>query len=263
MSAYWQEIAFDPSEATSVRIYDRGAHAKEPPIVLYLAGGAFQSRAAPAEETPVARALAEGGAIVMEVDLGGWQENTFPGALDRAFAVLTGIRKRRRQYGGSKSTLFIAGDEAGGNVAAGLALKARDQMSGELRGQILLSPMIDPLMASGSIRDADRIGMRRRWSEGWSRYLHSARYMMHPYAAPCLCSRLAGVAPALLMTAEDDPLHDEVSAYSKRLAAAGVRVHLKVLPSGSGWTGIYRNEEGAWLDAVRDAFAAFSDEVAH
>lgn len=263
MSAHWQEIALDPSEATSVRIYDRGIHAKEPPIVLYLGGGAFQRRAAPTEEAPVARALAEGGAVVMEADLGGWQENTFPDALERAFAILAGIRKCRRHYGSTRSMLFVAGDEAGGNVAAGLALKARDQIPGELRGQILLSPMIDPSMASGSIRNADRIGMRGRWSEGWSRYLHSARYLLHPYAAPCQCSRLAGVAPALLMTAEDDPLHDEVSAYSKRLAAAGVRVHLKVLPSGSGWTDIYRNEKGAWLDAVRDAFAAFSDEVTH
>lgn len=263
MKVEWQEMRFGSAEPAFVRIYDGGGKTRSAPVVLYLGGGAFQQAERPEAETPVARKLAECGAFVMEADYAGAAKNVFPEAMERVFDLLSGLNGCRKKFAGVKSPLLIAGEEAGGNIAAGVALKARDQMPGELRGQVLLSPMIDPLMVSGSMHRADEIGMLRRWSDGWSRYLRAACGLFHPYAAPCQCTRLARVAPALIMTADDDPLRDETLGYADRLNAAGIAVTRRVLPAGSGWTGLYRHDEGPWLDTVGEAFSAFVDELNH
>jgi acetyl esterase/lipase len=190
--------------------------------------------------------------------------------MECAFMALNCLSSRRKQFGSVKSLLIVAGDEAGGNVAAGVALKARDQMPGELSGQILLSPMIDPMMSTASFRNADSIGMRERWSDGWSHYLGSSFDFQHPYAAPCLCSRLSGVAPALIVTSEDDPLRDETIGYAERLDGAGVTVRQKIFPPGNGWTGIFQGNrkkdrgadgKGEWASQLSAEFAGFVQDI--
>ncbi|MCJ7997400.1 alpha/beta hydrolase fold domain-containing protein [Rhizobium cremeum] len=263
MTAQWGNIAFDRSAKPPVpmRLYEGKSKSQTPPLVLYLRGGAFLSQARDRDEQPAARAIADTGAAVLEADYGSASQNLFPQALEYAFAALQCLSRHRRQFGAAKSLLLVAGDEAGGNVAAGVALKARDQMPGELDGQILLSPMIDPLMATASFQKADEIGMRERWSDGWSHYLSSRCGFQHPYAAPCLCSRLAGVAPALVVTADDDPLRDEALGYAERLRAAGVSVRKHVFPAGSGWTGIYKDGDGEWLTALGTEFTGFVKQL--
>ncbi len=263
MDTQWHEIETSGTTCTplSVRVYSNEGKVRTPPLVLYLRGGSFLAEGAQCEELPVAKALAESGAVVIEADYSTGSCNEFPAVIDRAFDALDCLSNSRKQYGSAKSLLFVAGEEAGGNVAAGLALKARDRMPGKLAGQILLSPMIDPLMASTSFRDADKIGMRQRWAEGWSRYLAKACGVAHPYAAPCQCTRLDRVAPALIFTAEDDPLRDETVNYAARLRDAGIQVRLHVFPAGSGWTGLYRGEGGKWLSAVCDEFSGFVQDL--
>lgn len=247
----------------SVRIYKSESDNRSPPLVLYLGGGSFHEQDSQRPELPVARALADNGAVVIEADYSTLSGNEFPAVIDCAFEALDCLSSDRKQYGSAKSLLFVAGEEAGGNVAAGLALKARDRIPGKVAGQILLSPMIDPLMASTSFRDADKIGMRLRWAEGWSHYLAKACGFVHPYAAPCQCTRLNLVAPALIFTAEDDPLHDETVNYAGRLSDAGIKVRQHVFPAGSGWTGLYRGEGGKWLSAVCTEFADFVQDLKH
>ena len=202
------------------------------------------------------------GATVIEADYARGSDNRFPQAMEHAFMALAYLSTKRKLYGGlTKSPLFVAGDEAGGNVAAGVALKARDVLLGDLSGQILLSPMIDPMMASESFRETGDTTLRERWAEGWSHYLQAGCGFQHPYAAPCVCSRLSGVAPALVVTSQDDPLRDEVNGYAERLAASGVSVSKTVFPASCGWTGIYRGAEGEWTIALRDAFMRFVQQV--
>jgi acetyl esterase/lipase len=143
-----------------------------------------------------------------------------------------------------------------------VALKARDHFAKELDGQVLLSPLVDAFMGSASMREADAIGMRARWAEGWSQYLSAG--VCHPYAAPCLCSRMAGVAPTLLLTANDDPLRDEATGYAERLAQAGNKVRQHVLPAGTGWPSIYggkTDDAATWQDSVRKEFAGFIADI--
>ena len=245
-----------------MRLYGEVAKTKGAPIVLYFRGDSFQGRGMAQAERPAGTALVEAGATVIEADYARGSDNRFPQAMEHAFMALAYLSTKRKLYGGmAKSPLFVAGDEAGGNIAAGVALKARDVLPGDLSGQILLSPMIDPMMASESFRRADQVSMGERWAEGWSHYLQAACGFQHPYAAPCLCSRLSGVAPALIVTSEDDPLHDEASGYAERLASSGVLVSTKVFPVSCGWTGIYRSENGEWMSALRDEFIRFVQQL--
>jgi acetyl esterase/lipase len=173
-----------------------------------------------------------------------------------------------------KSSIFVAGEEAGGNLAAALALMARDQHTPPLAGQILLSPMLDACMATCSIRQAEAGPVGCKWADGWHQYLGSADKAAHPYAAPLGSSRLAGVAPALVLTAQDDPMRDESLRYSRRLRESGVAVEEHVLAGPTGWPNaldfwdqsldrleVYLRESSAaektWTTAVRERFTAF------
>lgn len=254
-----EKVASGP---VSARVYMGADYGKGPPIVLYLHGGAFQDSRQDVDR-PVAQCLAAAGAIVVAADYSTLSNNVFPKALEVSFSILSYLaNKPRIGLGDRKSLLFIAGEESGGNIAAGVALKARDYMPDALDGQILMSPLLDPFMGTSSIRKAEAIGMRQRWTEGWSHYLSGGG--CHPYAAPCLCSRIAGVAPALVFTAEDDPLHDETLGYAARLKKVGVGVHQHVLPAGTGWPSIYGGKsEGSseWRENVSRCFGNFLQEV--
>ena len=263
MVTQWENVEFGPRAKPPVpmRIYEGAKRCKVPALVLYLRGGAFLEEQRQSGEQCVARALADTGAVVLEADYSSVSSNLFPMAMECAFQALDCLSSRRKQFGSAKSPLIVVGDEAGGNVAAGVALKARDRMPGGLDGQVLLSPMIDPMMTSESFRRADDIGMRQRWSDGWSHYLGSVFDSRHPYAAPCQCSRLSGVAPALVVTSEDDPLRDESVNYANRLREAGISVRQKIFRAGQGWTGIYRSrvgqDGGPWLPELCDEFSGF------
>ena len=251
------KVAIGP---VSARVYQGAEFGKGPPIVLYFGGSAFQGSGL--HDSAAAESLASIGAIVVVPDYLAPLGNAFPKPLEVGFSIFSYLAKKRAGLGDRKSLLLVGGDEAGGNVAAAVALKARDHFAKELDGQILLSPLLDPFMGSSSIRKADDIGMRERWADGWSQYLSAG--VCHPYAAPCLCSRMSGVAPALMLTAEDDPLRDETLGFAERLQQAGNTVRQHVLPAGTGWSLIYGGKSDhapTWQDSVRTQFASFVRDV--
>lgn len=229
------------------------------PLVLYLRGTGVCDPVRLSVNSVIAT-LVSAGATVVEPDFGGGEGIIFPQAFEQMFDLLSWLSSRRARVAGRKSPLIVAGVEAGGSLAAGLALKARDQNSDMLDGQVLISPLLDPLMATASFRRAGA-SQRDQWSEWWYRYL-GGHY--HPYAAPSLCSRMARAAPAAVLTAQDDPLRDETVEYAARLENAGVAVRRHVFPAGAGWTEIYGAqscETPTWQAGVRDALGEFLDEI--
>ncbi|MCR4264860.1 alpha/beta hydrolase [Nitratireductor sp. ZSWI3] len=246
-----------------VRVYRRAAFDKTPPLVLHLHGGSFLG-GSPAEGHNVSIELAEAGAVVVAADYSKATEHPFPKALELSFGLLGRLCGLRAKLADRNSALYVAGEEAGGNLAAGLALMARDQHVGGLRGQILLSPMLDPCMATGSFRDGSASSKGCRWAEGWNRYLGFAANACHPYAVPAYCERLASAAPALVVTAEDDPMRDESLDYARRLRQAGVSVSKHVLPGPTGWPASYsgsRQTRPGWGEAIRALFVKFFKET--
>lgn len=112
---------------------------------------------------------------------------------------------------------------------------ARDRIASNrhhfyLSGQILITPMLDPNQTSASMMAADGCPCQ----EGWAAYLPSASDARHPYAAPAQSRRLGGLVPALIITAENDPLRDEAEQYATKLIAAGVPVQVRRFEGASG-----------------------------
>jgi acetyl esterase/lipase len=253
-----EKVATGP---VSARVYQGAEFGKGSPIVLFFHGGAFLQSGV--KDSVVAESLAKAGAIVAVPDYNAPLGNVFPKPLEVGYSIFSYLaNKRASGIGDRNSLLIVAGEEAGGNIAAGVAFKARDHYADALNGQVLISPLLDPFMGTSSIRKADGIGMRQRWAEGWSHYLSGGG--CHPYAAPCLCSRISGVAPALVLTAEDDPLRDETLGYADRLKQAGVPVRRNVLPAGAGWPMLYGGKcEQApnWQQTITDQFESFVRDI--
>jgi acetyl esterase/lipase len=141
---------------------------------------------------------------------------------------------------------------------------ARDQQSPPVAGQLLISPMLDPCMGTRSLRQADAGTADCQWAEGWHGYLGCPTNAQHPYASPLGSSRLRGVAPALVLTAEDDPLRDESVSYARRLRESGVAVERHVLSAPTGWPGAFNRPvapNASWPATVRNCFRNFFIET--
>ncbi|MBB5702089.1 acetyl esterase/lipase [Ochrobactrum daejeonense] len=242
----------------TARIY-RGARLLcPPPVVLHLHGGAFSVNCL-GECERVAETLAEAGAVVVSPEYSSACLNPFPAALEVAYSILTSMRARCPEFAHKKSMLFVAGEEAGGNIAAGLSLMARDQNLTDLKGQILLSPMLDPCLATASFRKYCPESAVQTMADGWQHYLGQCGGFTHPYAAPALCSRLGGLVPTLLVTSAQCPMRDETQAYAGRLREAGVKVQSHVLPGKAGWIPENKVAGSDWSPQEQTLIDLFSD----
>lgn len=158
-------------------------------------------------------------------------ERPFPAAVEDAHAVLTWAKKNKAKLGWNGKRLVVAGIEAGANLAAVCALMSRDRGGPELAGQILIMPMLDPGLSTCSMRevklDDGMAGVADTCAASYRGYLPNGADRTHPYASPLQSSRLKNLPPALILSAEDDPLRDEAEQYGAKLSAAGVSTTLK------------------------------------
>ncbi len=157
----------------------------------------------------------------------------FPAAVEDAHAVLLWAKKNKARLGWSGKRLITAGIEAGANLAAVCALMARDRGGPELAGQILIMPMLDPGLTSCSMRavpaNADLAEVADTCAAAYRGYLPNAADRCHPYASPLQSSRLRNLAPALVLSAEDDPLRDEAEQYGAKLVKCGTAATVRRL----------------------------------
>lgn len=226
-------------------------------LVLHLHGGAFTSGDVDSGEC-LAQLLADSGAIVVTIGYPLAPAHPFPQAVEAGHAALAWLHKERTRLAGAKAQLFVAGEEAGGNLAAAIALMARDRDGPPLAGVLLVAPMLDPCTATASQREAMGDCVACKFTEGWSRYLANPRDAVHPYAVPAHAQRLAGLPPTLVLAGEDDPMRDEAMAYAERLRKAAVPVRTGLIPA-TGWPESLErpSEPCACAVAVRAQFEAF------
>jgi acetyl esterase len=214
-----------PSGTIRVRVY-RPLSTELLPAVVYFHGGGWVVGTIESHD-PVCRALANRTpCVVVAVDYRLAPEWPFPAALDDAWAATQWVADEALKLGADASRIVVAGDSAGGNLAAAVALRARD--SGlSLALQALVYPVTDFDFESESYARYDS-GLnltRAKMQWYWAQYLAGADGL-HPDASPLRAPDLAGVAPALVQVAELDPLLSEGEAYAARLAEAGVPVIL-------------------------------------
>ena len=213
------------AEGIPVRIY-RPSPDADLPIVVYLHGGGWTIGSVE-QYDPVMRQVANAAnAIVVAPEYRLAPEHPFPAPLDDCWRALCWTAKNASTFGGDGSRLAVMGDSAGGNLSAVCALQARDAGGPELAIQVLVYPVTDCDLSTASYR-ANRDGYLLTEDE--------MRWFFHCYTrgdidptdwriSPLRARDVAGVAPALVLTAEYDPLRDEGEAYARRLAEAGVTV---------------------------------------
>lgn len=202
-------------------------------VVLHLHGGAFTGGGLDSGEC-LAQLLADSGALVLSIAYPLAPAHPFPQALEAGYAALEWLHQQRARIAGPKAQVFVAGEEAGGNLAAAIALVARDRAAPPVAGLLLVAPMLDPCTATASQREAQGAAVQCRFAQGWSQYLRNPRDAEHPYAVPAYAQRLAGLPPTLVLAGEDDPMRDEAMAFARRLEQAGVAVRTGLIPA-TGW----------------------------
>lgn len=244
-----------------LRLYGAPQRGADQALVLHFHAGAFVGGRLD-DGAAVAGVLVDAGAVVASLDYPLAPAHPFPQAVEAGHAALQWLDRQRRRLGLPNAPLYVAGEEAGGNLAAAVAMAARDRDGPGLAGQILLSPMLDVCVATASQRDAKAGPVGCRWADGWRAYLARDTDAVHPYATPGASLRLAGLPPALLISAADDPLRDETQAFARRLREAGVPVTLTLLEQATGWPNSYlqadlRAKPRPWTAALGAPVQAF------
>lgn len=198
------------------------------PVFVYYHGGGWVLGDVDTHEALCTAIANAAGCIVVSVDYRLAPEHKFPAAVDDAYAAARWVAENAGSIGGDPERLAVGGDSAGGNLAAVVALMARDRGVFQPVLQVLIYPVTDHNFHTPSyVENAEGYLLTRedmRWF--WGHYLAHDEDGDHPYASPLRAKSFSGLAPALVITAEYDPLRDEGEAYAARLRSAGVPVTL-------------------------------------
>jgi acetyl esterase len=163
--------------------------------------------------------------IVVSVEYRLAPEAKFPAGLEDCYAATRWVAEHGAELGGDPTRLAVGGESAGGNLAAAVSLLARERGAPNIAFQLLIYPVTDANFETGSyLEQAEGYGLTRDSMQYfWELYLEDPVEVTHPLAS-VLQADLAGLPPALVITAEYDPLRDEGDAYAAKLKAAGVPV---------------------------------------
>ncbi len=169
------------------------------------------------------------GCVVVSVNYQKAPEHKFPVPFDDCWAATEWVYANAADLGIDPARLAVAGDSAGGNLAAAVCLKARDEGGPPIVFQVLVYPALDCNWDTPScLENAEGYGLQRetmRWF--WNHYVASPSDAENPLVSPLRAADLSGLPPAFIATAEFDPLRDDGEMYAERLAEAGVPVLVK------------------------------------
>lgn|SRR5690606_3698700 len=194
--------------------------------IVWMHGGGWVMGDLETEHPWAARLAESSGAVVVSVGYRLAPENPFPAALDDCYAVLGWAVEHATELGADPGRVAVGGHSAGGGLAAGIALRARDEQGPPICFQLLNQPGLDDRQETWSARTfTDTPWMNRdKVTAAWRHYLGSAP--ASPYAAPARADDLSGLPPAYIASAELCPSRDEDIEYALRLLRAGVSVEL-------------------------------------
>ena len=206
-----------------IRVYTPTAGGPFPILVWFHGGGWVLGNVDLADGS--CRRLAVGAdCVVVSVGYRLAPENKFPAAADDCYAATVWASENAASINADGSRVAVGGDSAGGNLAAAISLMARDKGGPRLVHQLLVYPVIERDFGTKSYEEnANGYQLTRDdmvWF--WDHYLRDESDAANPYAAPTQAKDLSGLPPALVVTAEYDPLRDEGEAYAQRLKQAGV-----------------------------------------
>src|SRR5258707_12357082 len=228
-----------PPVASAIDIEVKGAAGKlaarvyrvsdtQSPTVVFFHGGGWVAGDLETHDRQARLLAIETRAVVVSVDYRRPPETRFPGAFEDAFAAMRDVSDRIAAFGGDGKRLGVAGDSAGGNLAATVAIACRDAGI-ELAAQLLVYPVTDVFGNYADARENARFPSRAENAEGYflsravmewfaGHYLSDKSHGADWRVSPLRAKNLAGLAPAVVCTAWFDPLRDEGKAYADSLA---------------------------------------------
>ncbi|AVR96491.1 alpha/beta hydrolase [Pseudoduganella armeniaca] len=227
--------------ALKARLYQAGpAAVKRDTLVVFFHGGGFTGGSIDEADDFLGRLVsADPTQVALSPAYTLATERPFPAAVEDAHAVLVWAKKNKAKLAWSGKRLVVSGIEAGANLAAVVSLMARDRGGPALTGQVLIMPMLDPGLSTCSMREVpvcpDKAALVDKvagtCAAGYRGYLPNAADRTHPYASPLQSSRLKNLPPALILSAEDDPLRDEAEQYGAKLIKCGITTTVRRLPA--------------------------------
>ena len=253
-----------PGGAMKLRVYTPAGSGPFP-LMMFFHGSGFVLCSLDTHDG-MCRNLASGiGCVVVSVDYRLAPEHKFPKGPDDCLAATRWAADHAAELGIDPARIMVAGDSAGGNMAAVTALRLRDEGGPKLCGQMLLYPVTDyhtPGTPSYA-ENADGYGLTRDTMEWfWGHYLTSPTEAENPHASPLRARDVTGLPPAYVTSAEYDPLRDEAERYGMRLRQAGVPTEITRFPGMNHgflfWVGIVGAADSAMAEACAWARQAFA-----
>lgn len=225
-----EDIGIDtPAGRLTLRLYGPDS-AEVLPGLLYLHGGGWVGGGARTTDSICTQLAAQAGVRVVSVDYRLSPECPFPGPLDDAAAGLRWTFEHAEQLRINPASLAVAGDSAGGNLAAALALKTRDEDLPALLFQVLIYPVLDGTLSTSSMQSYAGLSLTRKDMATYYNAYAGAHDRTLPLLSPLHVGSAAGLAPAMVVTAGFDCLMDEGRLYVEKLLADGVQAVLMHFP---------------------------------
>ena len=196
---------------------------------LYFHGGGWVLNSVDTHDDLVRRLAVAADCIFVSVEYRLAPEHKYPAAVEDAYTALVDVCDNAASMNIDPARIAVSGDSAGGNLAAAVCLMTKDRGGPPIAFQALIYPITDCDFDRPSyLRNHDGYFLTRREMQWfWNHYVSTVEQMREPYASPLLAPSLSGLPPALILTAEYDPLCDEGEAYAAALERAGVPVTLR------------------------------------
>lgn len=213
-----------PTSDLHIRIYTPSVNENLPALVFFHGGG-WVVNFIDIYDAALHRIANQSGAVIVAVNYQKAPEHPFPTPFNDCFATLEWVMKNAKSLHIDPNKIGVGGDSAGGNLAAAVALKARD-LEIKLAFQLLVYPCNDRDFSTSSYREfATGFGLTTQTMQWfWEQYLQGEMYDDNPYACPTRAKTFNSLAPAILITAEYDPLASDSEKYVELLERDGVYV---------------------------------------
>jgi|UniRef100_UPI00404AA42F acetyl esterase len=214
-----------PTADLPIRIYRPTLRANQS-VIIYFHGGGWVLNFLDIYDASLSRLANQSGVTVISVNYQKAPEHPFPTPFDDCYATLLWVANNAEVLSINRNRIFVAGDSAGANLAAAVAIKARDNEI-TLAGQLLIYPCVDRDFTTDSYKKlATGYGLSTtamKWF--WEQYLQGDAHDANPYAVPMSAHSFSKLAPAVIITAEFDPLLSDSEKYAAALSSADVPVY--------------------------------------
>lgn len=206
-----------------LRIYNNSEE-KNQRVMVYFHGGGFVLYDINSHDLVCRRLCVMNNCIVVSVNYRLAPEHSFPAAHNDAFAAIKWVLENIEKYGGSPANIVLAGDSAGGNLAACMAHRCKENGIA-IRAQVLVYPWIDGRLSNPSIEKNGTGYLLEKETMFWfqEQYTPRAEDRCVPEVSPCFEPKFDGLAPAMVLTAEYDPLLDDGKNYHQQLKSVGIK----------------------------------------